>query len=149
MRPAQASPELDGFQRWESVIASQIADLRPARGGDSGGRPALLLASTRPAARAGTTSSPGRSSSAPRKGPSEAGGRATPPVAELVPGKVAVAGPDDSLSFVDPREIDEPIVELPEIGWEQFADFLWAGQTCLYVRLTGDFSTSRCGLVRR
>lgn len=75
--------------------------------------------------------------------PGDASGR------ELVPGKVAVAGPDDSLSFVDPREIDEAIVELPEIGWEQFADFLWAGQSCLYARLTGDFSTSRCGLVHR
>jgi hypothetical protein len=30
---------------------------------------------------------------------------------------------------MDPRDIDDPIVALPQITWEMFVDFLDAGQS--------------------
>lgn len=46
----------------------------------------------------------------------------------MVPGPVAVLGEDGKLTSVDPSEIDDPVVPLPEITWEAFADFLQNGQ---------------------
>ncbi|MFC1642740.1 hypothetical protein ACFL5O_08660 [Myxococcota bacterium] len=45
-----------------------------------------------------------------------------------VPGPVAVLEPSGAITSVDPRDIDDPVVALPEITWEMFVEFLDAGQ---------------------
>ncbi len=45
-----------------------------------------------------------------------------------VPGEVAVLGPDGQITGADPRDLDDPVVPLGEISWDQFSDFLGAGQ---------------------
>jgi hypothetical protein len=46
----------------------------------------------------------------------------------FVPGLVAVLDASGKLTSMNPRDIDDPVVELPEIRWESFVDFLNAGQ---------------------
>ncbi len=45
-----------------------------------------------------------------------------------VPGPVAVIDAAGTMTSVDPRDIDDPVVELQVITWEAFVDFLDAGQ---------------------
>lgn len=45
-----------------------------------------------------------------------------------VPGPVAVLDASGAISSMDPRDIDDPVVVLPQITWEMFVDFLEAGQ---------------------
>jgi hypothetical protein len=45
-----------------------------------------------------------------------------------VPGPVAVLDASGAITSVDPRDIDDPVVALPQITWEMFVDFLDAGQ---------------------
>jgi hypothetical protein len=45
-----------------------------------------------------------------------------------VPGEVAVLDASGELTTADPRDLDNPVVRLPEITWEMFVDFLNAGQ---------------------
>lgn len=45
----------------------------------------------------------------------------------LVPGNVAVLT-DSGIESVPAAELESPVVELPELSWEQVADFLWCGQ---------------------
>jgi len=45
-----------------------------------------------------------------------------------VPGPVAVLDAFGAITSVDPRDIDGPVVALPQITWEMFVDFLDAGQ---------------------
>lgn len=45
-----------------------------------------------------------------------------------VPGSVAVRDASGAITSVDPRDIDDPVVELAQITWEMFVDFLDAGQ---------------------
>ncbi len=45
-----------------------------------------------------------------------------------VPGPVAVLDAAGALTSTDPRDIDDPVVVLPQISWEMFVDFLDAGQ---------------------
>jgi hypothetical protein len=46
----------------------------------------------------------------------------------VVPGPVAVMGDDGEIHLVDPAEIDDSVVPLPEVTWEAFTDFLQNGQ---------------------
>lgn len=46
-----------------------------------------------------------------------------------VPGKVAMLNPAGELVVVDPDDIEDPIVEISEVSWENFEQLLWAGQT--------------------
>ncbi len=119
--------ELTGFAGWEQVIIRQIRILREM-------------------AEAGTLENEHRyfGVSAPRGDPwfnfdpagylegavvgtfggwePEDGGRV------VVPGPVAVMGDDGEIHLVDPAEIDDPVIALPEITWEAFTDFLQNGQ---------------------
>lgn len=45
-----------------------------------------------------------------------------------VPGPVAVLDASGAVTSMAPSDIDAPVVELPEITWEAFIDFLNAGQ---------------------
>ena len=45
-----------------------------------------------------------------------------------VTGKVAHIGPGGAIEFSDPRELDRPPVEVPEITWEMFSHFARCGQ---------------------
>jgi len=45
-----------------------------------------------------------------------------------VPGPVAVLDASGAIASMDPRDIDDPVVVLPQITWEMFVDFLNAGQ---------------------
>jgi hypothetical protein len=45
-----------------------------------------------------------------------------------VPGEVAVFDASGKLTTADPRDLDNPVVKLPEITWEMFVAFLNAGQ---------------------
>lgn len=45
-----------------------------------------------------------------------------------VPGPVAVLDASGAITSVDPRDIDDPVVALPQITWEMFVDFLNDGQ---------------------
>ncbi|MCW5790248.1 MAG: hypothetical protein KIT72_07500 [Polyangiaceae bacterium] len=45
-----------------------------------------------------------------------------------VPGPVAVMDASGKITSVDPRELDEPVVEIAEVTWEVFVEFLEAGQ---------------------
>ena len=45
-----------------------------------------------------------------------------------VPGPVAVLDESGNLTTRDPRNIDDPIVELPGITWAVFQRFLECGQ---------------------
>lgn len=46
-----------------------------------------------------------------------------------VPGQVACVDSDGKMTSCDPRELDQPPVEVPEITWEKFSDFIWCGQS--------------------
>ncbi len=46
----------------------------------------------------------------------------------LVPGSVAVPDASGAISSMDPRDIDDGAVVLPQITWQLFVDFLDAGQ---------------------
>jgi hypothetical protein len=45
-----------------------------------------------------------------------------------VPGPVAILDSSGALTSIDPRDIDDPVVGLPQITWEVFVDFLDAGR---------------------
>jgi hypothetical protein len=45
-----------------------------------------------------------------------------------VPGQVAVVDASGAVTSVDPRDIDAPVVDVREISWEAFVDFLDCGQ---------------------
>lgn len=45
-----------------------------------------------------------------------------------VPGNVVVLDPTGQLTSVDPRELEDPIIELDEISWAAFSDFLECGR---------------------
>ncbi len=47
---------------------------------------------------------------------------------ELVPGPVAVLDADGDLISVNPEDIEDPTYFVESISWDEFADFLWAGQ---------------------
>jgi hypothetical protein len=47
---------------------------------------------------------------------------------EHVPRPVAVLGDDGSIESVDPRDVPSPTVSIAEVTWEDFRDFLGAGQ---------------------
>jgi hypothetical protein len=47
----------------------------------------------------------------------------------FVPGEVAVFDSGGGFTSVDPRSIQHPTVEIPQITWEQFKEFLWSGQS--------------------
>ncbi len=46
-----------------------------------------------------------------------------------VPGPVAVLDASGAMTSMDPRDLDETVVELAEISWGMFVDFLDAGQS--------------------
>lgn len=46
-----------------------------------------------------------------------------------VPGPVAVLDDSGALTSADPRDIDDPVVALPQITWEMFVEFLDDGQS--------------------
>ncbi len=45
-----------------------------------------------------------------------------------VPGPVAVLDASGAITTADPRDISDPIVPLSEVSWDDFAEFLLAGQ---------------------
>jgi len=45
-----------------------------------------------------------------------------------VPGPVAVLDATGAINSVDPRDIDDRVVEIPQLTWEMFVDFLNSGQ---------------------
>jgi hypothetical protein len=45
-----------------------------------------------------------------------------------VPGKVMVVNEQGQYESVDPREIEDPIIQLTRISWEEFREFLWMGR---------------------
>src|SRR5262249_12136040 len=45
-----------------------------------------------------------------------------------VPGQVAYVAPDGTIESCDPRDLDRPPKEIPEVTWEMFSDFAWCGQ---------------------
>ncbi|MCA9599833.1 MAG: hypothetical protein KC776_41290 [Myxococcales bacterium] len=47
----------------------------------------------------------------------------------LVPGPVATLDAAGNLVAADPRDLQEPTVELPLLSWEELTDFLEAGQS--------------------
>ena len=46
-----------------------------------------------------------------------------------VPGPVAVIDASGAITSADPRDLDDPVVAMPQITWEMFIDFLEAGQS--------------------
>ena len=48
---------------------------------------------------------------------------------EFVPGEVIVMDSEGNFGSVDPRSIEHPVVEIPQITWEQLKEFLWSGQS--------------------
>lgn len=48
---------------------------------------------------------------------------------EYVPGKVAVFDASGAMIAVDPRELEDPVTELPAIPWSELVAFLDAGQS--------------------
>jgi len=46
----------------------------------------------------------------------------------LVPGNVAVTGPDGKIEFHDAKEIPRPVFEINPISWDGFRTFLYNGQ---------------------
>ena len=45
-----------------------------------------------------------------------------------VPGPVAVLDASGAITTMDPRDIEDPVVDVSEITWRQFVEFLEAGQ---------------------
>jgi hypothetical protein len=45
-----------------------------------------------------------------------------------VPGEVAFLDTEGKVEFGDPRELAGPPVEVSQITWRQFSDFVWCGQ---------------------
>lgn len=54
--------------------------------------------------------------------PDDATGRA------YVPGKVAVLDATGEVTSADPQDIDDPIVSIERLTWNDLCDFLWAGR---------------------
>lgn len=46
-----------------------------------------------------------------------------------VPGPVAVLDASGAMTTMDPRDIEDPVVALPEITWQELVEFLEAGQS--------------------
>ena len=47
---------------------------------------------------------------------------------DFVPGQVAVMDSEGNVQSVDPQNIDRTIVDISQLSWEQFQDFLVCGQ---------------------
>jgi len=45
-----------------------------------------------------------------------------------VPGQVACLGADGHIASCDPKDLDRPPIQIPEITWEMFSEFAWCGQ---------------------
>lgn len=48
---------------------------------------------------------------------------------DYVPSPVAVLGEGGKIESVDPRDIDDPVIELEAITWDKFTEFLFDGQS--------------------
>jgi hypothetical protein len=48
---------------------------------------------------------------------------------KYVPGKVVTTNESGEFICVDPQELKKPTTPLPQISWEEFCNFLWAGQS--------------------
>ena len=46
----------------------------------------------------------------------------------LVSDSVAVLGADGRITAMDPADLPNPVIALPEISWTEFTDFLQSGQ---------------------
>jgi hypothetical protein len=47
----------------------------------------------------------------------------------VVPGQVGVLNSEDQIVGVDPEDISDPVVEISEVAWDQFREFLECGQS--------------------
>jgi hypothetical protein len=47
---------------------------------------------------------------------------------DLVPGQVAVLDDSGELQRMDPGDLDDPVTELGDLGWDSVERFLWCGQ---------------------
>lgn len=126
---AAAMTAADGFAEWESRISAQIRDLREMQEDGTLANEYRSLGVSAPSgaqwynfdsctflecAVAGTFGGWQEDDDTGRG---------------YVPGPVAVLDASGAVSTVDPRDIEDPVIELPEVSWPEFVEFLEAGQT--------------------
>jgi hypothetical protein len=127
LQVSQGGP-LDGFQKWERQITSQVVDLRKMREVGTLANELRYFGMSAPSGSYWYNFDPLTFLECATEGafggwqPDDDTGRA------YVPGEVAALDSEGKVVCVAPQEIDNPIYELAEISWEQFIKFLWAGQ---------------------
>jgi len=128
-KPRTSAAGLTGFDQWEAVVLLQIVDLREMDEAGTladehryfgvnsprGGRwynfdPTIYLECAMAGSLGGWE-------------PGDPTGR------QLVPGEVAVFDAEGGgVQFVDSQDIERPVVETPELSWEELTDFVECGQ---------------------
>lgn len=119
---------LASFERWERVIAAQLADLRELRAAGAFQDELRYFGLDAPSGARWYNFDPGAFLECGAQGAFGGWQEGDGTGRGLVPGKVAVVGADGEITSADPEDIEEPIVEIPEVSWDRFAEFLWAGQ---------------------
>jgi len=117
-----------GFSAWESTILRQIVDLREMKETGTLEKEMRYFGVSSPRGGYWYNFDPcsflecATAGSSGGWQPGDSTGR------DFVPGEVAVMNEEGEIETRDPRDIDDPIFEMPQVTWEFFQDFLWCGQ---------------------
>ncbi|MEZ4364126.1 MAG: hypothetical protein R3B48_28390 [Kofleriaceae bacterium] len=126
--PQPCAPPSDGYLIWEKCITTQIQDLQEMRAAGTLEYEHRFFGVDAPRGARWYNFEPSSYLECGAAGTfggweeGDATGRV------YVPGPVAVLDESGAVVSMDPRDVEEPIVELPPITWEQFTEFLEAGQ---------------------
>ena len=117
-----------GFRRWQSIISKQIQDLREMEEKKQLRNQLRYFGNYAPSGRIWFNFDPltylecGAAGSIGGWEEGDETGRS------YISGQVAYRDSEGKMTSCDPREIDEPIVEVPQITWQMFIDFIRCGQ---------------------
>jgi len=128
--PYDAAPydATSGFQKWKAQVEQQIQDLRQMEQSGQLQDEHRYFGINAPSGRDWYNFDPlsyiecGAAGSLGGWVEGDETGRA------YVPGQVACIDPGGVVTSCDPRDLDRPPVQVPEISWEMFAKFAWCGQ---------------------
>lgn len=119
---------LPGFAGWEAKIIRQIVDLREMEEAGTLRDEQRYFGVNAPRGARWYNFSPagylecGMAGSLGGWEPDDPTGR------EFVPGQVTVLASQGTFQSVNPQDIERPIVDMPQLSWEDFQDFIICGQ---------------------
>lgn len=122
-----ATETATGFAGWEQLIIQQIRDLREMEEAGTMDDDLAWFGVDAPRGDRWYNFDPGGYLEAAAAG-TFGGWRAGDAGRSLVPGPVAVLGEDGRITAMDPADVPDPVIALPEISWKAFTDFLQSGQ---------------------